>query len=292
MRIFVTGANGFLGQAFCAEAVARGHQVLGLCRQACDVKFETCIGSLEAPPWSAIEKFQPESVVHLAWMATPGTYLNSPENDQLLSQSKDFIQGLAKRAVKRVIGAGTCIEYAPSEEPLRERKSPLQPTFPYSRAKAALGQWLEDMSPALGITSAWLRIFYPYGPGEHPSRLPSLLMQKLSAGTAIELRTPDSIKDYIFLDDLAACISAVLESSLTGPVNAGSGIGVRIWDLALAAAQVLNAESSLVTRANPVTADPWPVQIADLGRLREIGWQPRTPLKTGLARLAQSLTLL
>ena len=168
----------------------------------------------------------------------------------------------------------------------------MQPNVPYSRAKGSLGQWLEDVSPALEVTSAWLRIFYPYGPGEHSSRLPSLLMRKLSAGVSTELRTPDSIKDYIFLDDLAACVAAVLESSLTGPVNVGSGMGVRIWDLALAAAAVLKVDAALLTRAHPVASDPWPVHIADPSRLHQIGWAPTTSLKTGLAKLAESLSSL
>jgi dTDP-6-deoxy-L-talose 4-dehydrogenase (NAD+) len=117
-------------------------------------------------------------------------------------------------------------------------------------------------------------------------------MQRLAAGVGVELRTPDSIKDYIYVDDLAACISAVLESPLTGPINAGTGTGVRIHDLALAAAEVLKVDPSLVTRANPTTLDPWPVQIAHPARLLEIHWKPTIPLKTGLARLAQSLSLL
>ena len=292
MRIFVTGANGFVGRAFCAEALSRGHQVLGLCRQACDLSFQTCAGSLEAPPWPEIEHFHPEAVVHLAWIATPGIYLNSPENDLLLGQSQRLIERLAERGVKRVVATGTCIEYASSQAPLREDFSPLDPIFPYAKAKVALGRWLEDVSSSLGITSAWLRIFYPYGPGEHPSRLPTLILRNLAAGTAVELRTPDSIKDYLFVDDLARCIRTVLESPITGSVNAGSGAGVRIRDLALAAAEVLNADASLVKSANPVTPDPWPVQIADPRRLLEIGWQAATPLKTGLAKLAQSLSLL
>jgi dTDP-6-deoxy-L-talose 4-dehydrogenase (NAD+) len=292
MRIFVTGANGFVGRAFCVEALSRGHQVLGLSRQTSDAPFELTIGSLADPPWSVIEDFKPEALVHLAWIATPGIYLNSPENGVLLTQSQVFIQELAKRGVKRIIGAGTCIEYAASDSPLRERESALNPSFDYAKAKSALGQWLDQERSSLGITSAWLRIFYPYGPGEHPSRLPSLVMQRLAAGVPVELRTPDSIKDYIYVDDLAACISAVLESPLTGPINAGTGTGIRIEDMALAAAEVLQVAPSLVTRADPTTVDPWPVQIAHPVRLLEIDWKPNISLKTGLARLARSLSLL
>ena len=292
MRIFVTGANGFIGRAFCRVATARGHQVLGLCRGAnttAPLECQTVTGSLEDPPWNAIEQFQPEAALHLAWIATPGVYLDSSENDVLVTQSQALFRGLAKRGVRYLAGTGTCIEYAASPDPMLEMDSPLNPTFPYSRAKAALSTWLLETEAALGVRSSWFRIFYPYGVGEHPNRLPTLIIRKLAARQPMALRTPDSIKDYVHVEDLAVALCLAIEAGVTGPVNLGSGTGVSITHLAKTIADILGVDAGLVTRADPLTPDPWPIQIADVTRLRKLGWKPATDLRTGLRTLAEAL---
>lgn len=290
MKVLVTGANGFIGRAFCAEAIRRGHEVLGLVRSADrPLPWQAAVGSLENAPWSTIASFQPQALVHLSWIATPGVYLTSPENAALVTQSQAFLKRLAQEGVKRVVAAGTCIEYAASGDPLHESTSALHATYPYSQAKAKLREWLEAEGGSLGFVAAWARIFYPYGPGEHQGRLPTLLMRRLANGESVELRTPDSIKDYIYIDDLAASLCSIMESSVTGSVNVGSGHGVRISDLALTMAEIVGADASVVRHAEGVTVDPWPVQIADISRLESIASRPATSLHEGLTRLARSL---
>lgn len=294
MRVLVTGANGFIGRAFCKQAASRGHEVLGMVRGASEhehLDVPTVVGTLDQAPWTAIREFAPDAVLHLAWTAAPGAYLNSPENEVLLEQSKAFLRGCLDAGIPHLAAAGSCGEYAPSADLLSESHSALAGGFPYSEAKLALCRWLEAEA-RWPRTWTWLRIFYPYGPGEHPRRLPSLLMRQLSAGQTVGLRTPDSVKDYVFIDDLAVAMWVCLESGLTGPVNLGSGQGVRIRDLARRIACVIGANVSLVENADPSQIDPRPTQVADMDRLVAVGWRPKTQLEDGLRSLAMSLGLL
>ena len=291
MNIFVTGATGFIGRAFCRTALDRGHRLLALCRSdkaGLPPEIEIARGGLVDTPWAQVAKFAPEAVLHLAWVATPGVYLTSPENEIWLEQSKAWFQQLQQMGIARMAGAGTCIEYAGSTEPLNETTSPLNPGFPYSQAKASLFQWLRDGGAGSSVWN-WFRVFYPYGPGEHPNRICSSLIQQLRAGKGLALRTPHSVKDYIYIDDVASALSQALESSVAGAINLGTGAGTSIRDLALKIAGLLNADASLVRHAEELAQDPTPVVIADNRLLRTTGWTPQVSLEAGLQRLIDSL---
>jgi dTDP-6-deoxy-L-talose 4-dehydrogenase (NAD+) len=140
-----------------------------------------------------------------------------------------------------------------------------------------------------GAAWTWFRVFYPYGEGEHHGRMPSALMRKLAAGEELELKTPDSVKDYIHVKDAAEAMLAALECKLAGPVNIGTGTGLRIMDLALAIARCCGSDAGLVRRAPTPAEDPFPVTVADTAKLRSTGWRPSIGLEAGLARLQASL---
>ena len=292
MRIFVTGANGFIGRAFCRAAVASGHEVLGLCRRptpALPGGCQTVIGDLGHVPWDQVQRFAPDALLHLAWIVTPGAYLNSPENESLIGESQELFRKAIALGTQRLAASGTCIEYAPSDEPLKENASPLAPSLAYSRGKVAALKDLESLATEHGVPWTWFRIFYCYGEGEHPDRIASWIMRKLSSGESVEVKTPDSVKDYVHVDDVASAMLWSLEKGLEGPVNVACGSGVRILDLARQIARTVGADPSLVSGANPPTPDPFPMTIADVSKLRDSGWQPSISLSSGLERMWQTL---
>lgn len=292
MKLFVTGATGFVGGAFCREAARAGHEVMALCRgERAPAACRKVSGSLENPPWREIGAFAPEAAVHLAWVATPGVYLDSPENEKLVDLSAGLFENLCDIGVRHIVAAGTCIEYAPSDLPLNEKTSPLAPSFPYSRAKVATAGRLREIADTAGAKWSWARIFYPYGPGEHPGRMPTSLFRKLKAGERVELKTPGSVKDYIFIDDLASGLLSMLESGLAGAVNLGSGEGIAIRDLAAEIADIAGAPRDLIAEADPPAVDPFPVTVADIAGLKSTGWRPRYSLREGLERLSSALAI-
>lgn len=89
MRIFVTGATGFLGFHFVKEAIRQGHQVLCLRRpssvslfspdEECRVKWVLDDENLQ----NLVNVFKPEVLFHAAWAGVRGTYR---ENRDVQSQ--------------------------------------------------------------------------------------------------------------------------------------------------------------------------------------------------------------
>jgi dTDP-6-deoxy-L-talose 4-dehydrogenase (NAD+) len=290
MRILVTGATGFVGSAFIRHAVAAGHTVGALIRHPESPLPHGVVqltGSMETPPWAAMDSFQPDACLHAAWIATPGIYLESPENEQWVGWSFTFLKSLAERSVRRITALGTCIEYRISGEPLSEASSVLEPQYPYSRAKHALHQQLRPVLEAQGASLCWARLFYPYGPGEHPDRLVSSLIRRLRAGEPVALRTPLSVKDYIYIDDVASALLATLDRGVNGALNLGTGEPVSVGTIAGHVARRLGREELLQLPAHPV-ADPLDHVVADVRRLRALGWSPQVALECGLDRMIQA----
>jgi nucleoside-diphosphate-sugar epimerase len=292
MKILVTGATGFIGSTFSRLALSHGHSIGGMMLPTekmpvglgANERMMWFKGTLAEPPWQELEKFTPDACVHFAWIATPGIYLESPENENYFGWSREFVRRVREYGAQRIVAAGTCIEYRISNEKLSEDKTPVEPTTNYARWKDALRVALEEDSKKNGFQFAWTRVFYPYGVGEHPARLCSAIIQKLGRGERIELKTPNSTKDYIYIEDLASAFLTVLEKQFQGTINLGTGIGITVKEIAQTVGQMMN-RAELVKEMNPPQVDPLGYVVADVSKLRGLGWTPEHDLRRGLEKL-------
>ncbi len=289
MRLLVTGGSGFLGRALVHQARALGHEVAILSREAGTPAAPGVIpwvGSLAEPPWDQVAAFEPDTVVHAAWIATPGVYLDSPENADWVRWSRAFAGRLPALGVQHLTVLGTCIEYGMTGQRLHETQSPIAPVSPYARAKAELHTALSADLAGTGMGLAWARIFYPYGPGEHPARLASSLLTRVLAGESITLKTPRSTKDYLHRDDVGRALLGIADARFQGPINVGTGEGVTVEFLARTLAGLVgHPERVIVPPEAP--RDPLDFVVADVGRLHSLGWRPEVGLVDGLRRLVE-----
>jgi len=294
MKILLTGATGFIGSACARLALTQGHEVAGLILPwetpatdlAAHVSFRCLKGTLEDAPWKEIGAFGAETCLHTAWITTPGVYLESQENDKHLQWSLDFLRQMIASGTRHITALGTCIEYQAGHPVMTEDTTPVVPTTRYARCKNELRLTLESEAKSGHYSFCWGRVFYPYGPGEHPSRLCSFIIHKLRQNETILLKTPASTKDYIFISDLAAAILKVIEQRFRGCINLGTGVGTTVLEMAQTVAQLLN-KPALVQTANPPLPDPAGDLIADAHKLQALGWSAQVTLREGLMRLIQ-----
>ena len=190
MRIFITGASGFIGSQLTRLLVQEGAEVYALLRPSGDPwrirellpKLQVVEGDLlhlDQKWLKQLAAIHPETCFHFAWYAEPGVFLSSPLNLQYLSGSLALAEGLAQAGCKKLVIAGSFSEYDQDLGYLSEN-SALKPNTPYGAAKAAMYQALALWAPRAEMELLWPRIFSVYGPAEHEKRfVPAVILAAL-----------------------------------------------------------------------------------------------------------------
>jgi nucleoside-diphosphate-sugar epimerase len=297
MKILLTGPTGFVGSTFTRFAVEQGHEIAGLVIPSeaipADLPASKDLrwlrGTLTEAPWDEIKAFGPDVCVHMAWITTPGIYLESPLNEQFRDDSLSFLKNVEELGTRYILSLGTCVEYQITNEILSEERTPVVPTTLYARCKNELRLAMEAEAGQRGFGFGWARVFYPYGPREHPSRLCSSIIDKLKRDEKIVLKTPESTKDYIYIEDLSNALLTVLEKRYRGTINLGTGTGLSVREIAQTIG-VMIGKPQLIEHANPPQVDPMGYVVADVTRLRALGWRPAYDLKQGLEKLMEAKT--
>ena len=284
-RVLVTGASGFIGSHCVPLLVEAGYDVHGVVPegvepQADGVTWHTADLLEREQVRRLMADVRPTHLLHLAWFVAPGEFWRSPENLRWLQSGLDLARSFADVGGERSVMAGTCVEYAPSIEPLLEGVTPLRPTTLYGACKAALHLSSSAYYEERGVSRAWGHIFYLFGPAEHPSRLVPSVIGALRAGTTFVCHHPRDVRDFLHVEDVASAFVALLGSEVEGDVNIASGVPTKVGDLVAVVAEVLG-RPELVDCSSAAPEESRIV--GDSGRLRtEVGWTPRFGLKDGI----------
>ena len=178
--ILLTGATGFVGRQVLSELAEKNCRVRVIARDGKQDRIpslsaiENSIATRdlfrESAAWWADTCRDVDTVIHVAWYAEPGQYLQSPKNQECLAGTLRLAQGAAQAKVRRFVGIGTCFEYDFSAGHLSV-ETPLRPSTAYAEAKTAAFIELSRSLSQQGVEFAWCRLFYLYGEGEDPRRL-------------------------------------------------------------------------------------------------------------------------
>jgi nucleoside-diphosphate-sugar epimerase len=222
-------------------------------------------------------------LVHLAWCAQPEEWATSVENSQWVLATEQLIQAFAGRGGRRVVGVGSCVEYDPRFGYCSERDTPLRPNTRYGACKCAAARLIDSVAAA-GLSTAWARLFFVYGPAEAPARLVPTVIRGLLGGQAVQCTHGHQTRDYIHVADVADALVALLKSGVEGALNIGSGTPVRQRDVVLTLAEMLNGVEHIRFGARAPSPTDVPLTVADVRRRTTmLEWQPRHSLATGLA---------
>jgi nucleoside-diphosphate-sugar epimerase len=293
MRIFLTGGTGFIGRRLLRLLDQSSHEILVLARPKCETqrsrpgndRIQWTTGTLDdiATYKPALDHFQPETCIHLAWYTDPADYLTAEgANLHQLEVSLKLLRTLKDAGCRRLVGAGTCVEYAlPSKENLRE-DSPTHPSTIYAATKLAFCHLSEQICDSSEMSFVWGRIFHLYGPAENPNRLVPAAIRTLLSGKDFPASPGDQVRDYLCVDDVASAFLCLAETKEFGVFNVCSGFPITIRQL-LSRIEGLCGSGGRVRFGAKEYNRHDPMFICGCNqRLSALGWQPQTDLEMGL----------
>lgn len=292
--VLVTGAGGFIGSAVVRALVVRGAAVRALAgppgHQIQELPGEVEPVSADIEDQSTLRRLAADTsiVIHLAGPPSVAASFQSPVEYARVHTGGTVTVLEASRAarVARFVYVSSAEVYGrPSSNPVAE-DHPLQPRSPYAASKAAAEQFVCAYGQAYGMQTVIVRPFSVYGPALRATSVTGTILRQALCADEIVLGNLKPVRDYCFVDDVAAGIvwSAMLSCPTGTTLNLGSGIGTSVAELAALALKLVDRCLPVreeVTRGRPQEVDLDQL-VADPRRAASLGWTPSVSLESGL----------
>jgi GDP-4-dehydro-6-deoxy-D-mannose reductase len=293
MRVFVTGANGFVGRWLEPELRDHGHEVV--CAPGPEILDIADRRGLVR--WLDNPAGVPDALIHLAGMAfAPDAGHDPAEAFRVnVGGSVALFEALREIGIRPpVLVSGSADVYGtprPEDLPLRE-DAPLAPNSPYSLSKVAQEGVAAEASARYGLTVVVTRSFNHTGPGQRPVFVVPAMAQRVTAvkrgqATTIPAGNIDVSRDLTDVRDVVVAYRLLIEAAAARKladrftvVNVASGEAVTVRHIierlcALAGvASVIEIEQSLVRAGDPFEIRGDATLIGQI-----VGWQPRFSLE-------------
>jgi UDP-glucuronate decarboxylase len=157
----------------------------------------------------------------------------------------------------------------------------------YGTCKHSFGRILDSFSRRTDLSSAWGRIFFLYGPYEHPSRLIAYVVQSLLRAEPALCSDGNQVLDFMHVEDTASAFVALLENEIQGPVNIASGRPVVVRDLLQEIGMQIGRPELIRLGARKSSSEVSCIW-ANVERLtKEMDWKPHYDLTSGIQQIIE-----
>ena len=287
-KVLVTGSTGFIGRHCLPFLLEKGYEVHAVFSRDSIDNFPNILwhqADLLVPGQVSglVARVKPTHLLHFAWITAPGTYWTSLENLQWVRASLYLLEAFVKNGGQRAVMAGTCAEYDWQYGYCSENITPIKPSTLYGICKHSLHIMAEAFSRQMDLSMGWGRLFFLYGPWEHPGRLVPSVIRSLLQGEPAQCSEGNQIRDFLYVQDAARAFVTLLEKEITGSVNIASGTPIVLKDIIYKIGEKLNGKSLIRLGKNPVSTNEPPLLVGDARFLiDQLGWSPKFDLDEGL----------
>lgn len=305
--ILITGGTGFVGSHLVEELITQG--------TPSELIFVTSFGppstvvtsllpaknirpvdlTNTAACFELFSELVPDQIYHLASIASAGFSL---ENAQKTLEINLKIQLNVLEAMRaeaphaRMIAVGSAAEYAPSSEAIHETH-PLGPTDPYGVSKVTQDMLANMYAVRHNLDIVRVRPFNHIGERQDRGFVVSDFASQIieierGKQDSLPVGNLDVTRDFSDVKDVVKAYVLLMERGVTNEVyNIGSGQDITINALLEKLIALSHTDIRVITDKKKKRAADTPRSVADISKLKQLGWSPQIPLDKTLARVLQ-----
>lgn len=312
MKIFLTGAAGFIGSHLSERLLREGHEVLGLDNfdPYYDIQLkERHIAQLQQYAGFALHRgdirdgalvdtliadFAPDRIVHLAARAGVRPSIEAPAlyADVNVTGTTHIFEAARKQNIPVVFASSSSVYGDSATAPYREDEAADFPVSPYAATKRAGELLAHTYHHLYGLPITCLRFFTVYGPRQRPDMAIHKFTKAILEGKTITLFGDGSTaRDYTFVADIVDGLMASIERAPQlglAILNLGGGRTITLRELVEKIEVATGKKADIQWEGD----QPGDVKLtsADISRAQELlGYNPGTTIDEGLRATAQWL---
>ncbi|OGI22475.1 MAG: hypothetical protein A2808_03165 [Candidatus Moranbacteria bacterium RIFCSPHIGHO2_01_FULL_55_24] len=309
-KVFITGGAGFIGSATAKALMDRGNEVVmidnfndyydpQLKRDRISVfladytgKFSLYEGDIrdETLLREIFQKEKPEKIIHLAAMAGVRNSLKNPSLyvDVNIVGTVRLLDLAVEYGVKNFVYASSSSVYGNNEKvPFSEEDSVDRPISPYAATKKADELLAHVYSHIHGLPTTGLRFFTVYGPWGRPDMGVFAFIENILNGKPIEVYNHgDMRRNFTYIDDIVSGILVALDTDLPYAImNIGGDRDEALLDYIAAVEKHTGKTAEKILL--PMQPGDVPRTVADISRMRALGWEPKTRIDEGIRNFVE-----
>jgi UDP-glucuronate 4-epimerase len=305
MRIFLTGAAGFIGSHLARALIARGDSVVGfddfndfydpaIKRRNVDETrklggdFHVVEGDLRVAEDVNAALGDVDVVVNLAARAGVRPSLEQPVlyTDTNVRGLVHILEAMRVRGLKKLVHASSSSVYGGQEKVPFSEDDPINlPWSPYAATKRSNELMLATWHHLYGIESHALRFFTVFGPGQRPDLAIAKFISLIEQDKPIPFFGDGTTgRDYTYIDDIVqGVVSSIDRVKGCEIINLGGDEPVTLTQMVKTIEQVMGKKAKLDRK--PVQPGDVPRTMADVNKARRmLGYEPKTCFSEGVAK--------